>query len=216
MTAFPSLRCSVLVIFLALLFWRARRKDNTSLSKPFVRTEPGGCYGGKPQPVTSDSFTECVESHMAQLVDTRAAAGEQASTLMHERRARIRGQTRPVIGLVWFGRAEYVRILWPYLRRNLRSHGGVLAQLWVIAFTRDQADRAIAATWARECSEVRIVEPHNQHRCGRNDSDVWNRLVQNHRDAIFVRVDDDTVFVLDGTIEGQQTGTRTVDQKSAA
>lgn len=167
------------------------------------RTEPRGCYGGKPLPVPNDEFTKCISSRTTQLVDTHSVARQHpnSSALMHERRARIQRQARPIIGLVWYGRAEYVRILWPYLRRNVRSRGGVLSQLWVVVFTHDQADRAIAATWASECTEVRIIEPDNHNRCGRNDSDVWNRLVQGHRDAIFVRVDDDTVFVKDGTIE---------------
>ena len=55
------------------------------------RTEPRGCYGGKPLPVPNDEFTKCISSRTTQLVDTHSVARQHpnSSALMHERRARI-------------------------------------------------------------------------------------------------------------------------------
>ncbi|KAB5526428.1 hypothetical protein GE09DRAFT_1178171 [Coniochaeta sp. 2T2.1] len=102
-----------------------------------------------------------------------------------------------VIGLVFYGRRELVRILDCYLKRNLRENGGVLDEVVFAINTDDQDDLAYLEDLLKTSPKYSKHVPQGEY-----DSHWWfgNWEAVSERDAVYVKIDDDVVFVEDDTI----------------
>ncbi|CAE7340950.1 unnamed protein product [Symbiodinium sp. CCMP2592] len=116
-----------------------------------------------------------------------------------------------VVVVVFSGRRDRMRILMRYLRRDLRKHGGVV-------------DKIVFALWqytAKDLSYLKElvsssdgadgtfdIQDFSEQRWGRSriDADpISNRMVQlyksmNETDAVYVKVDDDVVYIAEHAI----------------
>ncbi|SPO03166.1 uncharacterized protein DNG_05848 [Cephalotrichum gorgonifer] len=100
-----------------------------------------------------------------------------------------------VIGLVFYGRRAFVRVLDCYLKRNLRENGGVLDQVIFSVRTDDVDDLAYLDA---------LIDTHPKYAKYVSGSGYkryvgsWE-AVKNPQ-AIYIKIDDDVVFVDDGAI----------------
>ena len=111
-----------------------------------------------------------------------------------------------VVLWVPYGRVETVRILQRYLVRNLRAHGGVVDRvlLFVNTLQPDAVQHALALR--RSHSEFALVKPPMWQRKKFQRMDTlyalhWAWAQLNASSALYLRVDDDVIFVEDGAIE---------------
>ena len=154
----------------------------------------------------------------AQAALFRQCVKDQASATLRPEPIDLRLLRRQVLGhtaahrlriVAWvpWGRMETVRILVPYLVRNLRNAGGVVDS--VLLFRNNPWDHAAhryAEELCRRHAEFAVVDPPDFHvrRFGQRETLwalnwAWMRL--NATDALYVRVDDDIVFIEDGAFE---------------
>ena len=179
----------------------SRRKVVDAQGQPFF------CKRGY-QSVRRDNMTRCIDRRL-EVFRSDQLETKKPPTLQHIRQSVLRtSPRRTVVGLVWFGREYYVRILKCFLERNLRSAGGILDALWLIMFTKKPSEIAMGEEWARQFPGEIIAKrpidtsPADLGRAPlRNDTDAWERIVQDHPDHVFIRIDDDVLFVKDGTFE---------------
>jgi len=100
-----------------------------------------------------------------------------------------------IIGLVFFGRKDRVKILKCYLERNLASNGGFLDKVYWVRNTRIEEDveylyEIVASNLAYK--QIKIKET-GFVRYGL----AWTTLKES---AIYVKIDDDIVFIVDDAI----------------
>ncbi|KAK5940386.1 hypothetical protein PMZ80_007806 [Knufia obscura] len=97
---------------------------------------------------------------------------------------------KKVVALLFAGRKQYVSILECYIRRNLVRNGGWLDEVVWIIHTQDQTDINFLEEIINEVPE------YTQH-IARSYHDAYSIL---ERDTIYVKIDDDVVFMEDHTI----------------
>eukprot|EP00884_Botryococcus_braunii_P021796 jgi/Botrbrau1/82/Bobra.0022s0072.1 len=113
-----------------------------------------------------------------------------------ERLKELRQQLRPlqVTALVFYGRRERFKILNSYLERNLVSAGGILHEVLLYLNTKTAEDieffKKIMACHPNVYSYTVTSEP--------NMLTVYRSLP---RDRLFVKIDDDIVYIHEGTLE---------------
>ena len=110
-----------------------------------------------------------------------------------------------VVLLIWYGREEYVRILRPYLLRETTMYGGVADEIWLSMstywFWPDDYD--VGMEWAANHPVVKTLCSKRLRKgckAGRHDSEVWEELLQNNQDTLFVRIDDDVMYIHQGAV----------------
>ena len=108
-------------------------------------------------------------------------------------------QGRSVVLVLYFGRERYMRILLPYLLRNLRQHGGIVDRIVMCMTTMVPQDRKYAATLTG-LPNVTLHEPPKDMLLMEQWLHFWN-LLRTDASAVYVKVDDDLLFIADGTIE---------------
>jgi hypothetical protein len=102
-----------------------------------------------------------------------------------------------VIGLVFYGRKEVVSILDCYLKRNMKDNGGILDEVIFAINTNNQDDLAYL-------EELLVTHPgYSKHVAeGEYDPRFWfsNWEAVSDPEAVYVKIDDDVVFIEDDTI----------------
>ena len=136
----------------------------------------------------------CTEHAMAyrspRLAEVRAAVD---STLL--------ARNMTVAVAVFWGRHRYVSILWRYLERNLRANGGIVDKLLLITHKRDSdAGFARAAEILRHATEKYPTSVFAVPFCDKPYGCAYDEILTDPR-AVYVKVDDDVVFVKDGSFE---------------
>eukprot|EP01012_Entosiphon_sulcatum_P013336 TRINITY_DN18599_c0_g1_i1.p1 TRINITY_DN18599_c0_g1~~TRINITY_DN18599_c0_g1_i1.p1 ORF type:complete len:457 (-),score=53.00 TRINITY_DN18599_c0_g1_i1:42-1412(-) len=183
-----------ILLFLAVLSVSTK---NTELTiDKLLRSLPPGV------PVVDEPLERCMQSRFEQLIARRRAS--EKDTSLQEMRDAVRNSPLEVEALLWYGRPVYVKILWPYLIRNLRRNGGVLHRIRIYAFVSAAVKSAtlFAKGLSSNTNDVvyrPFVAPSSEARVGLWRK-AWAELAAFPR-RIFIRVDDDIVFVADGTFE---------------
>lgn len=157
------------------------------------------------------TFSKCINDKTLKLVQQMQLAPPSLMpeiSLGHLAK-RVRGElsrggfhSRVVI-LVWFGRSKYAEILKPYLLRETNLYGGVADEIWLSMSTSSTEDYALGVKWSQSYPDtIKLLCSHKEQGCreGRHDAEVWEELLQPHRDTLFVRIDDDVVFVEQGAV----------------
>lgn len=108
--------------------------------------------------------------------------------------------TRPdrrIIGLIFYGRQDRVSILNCYLERNLRPQGGWLDEVHFVRNTNKQSDLTYLDTLVTSNPLYKIVDLPDPDNKDRRYEQSWELM---ERDAIYVKIDDDIVWIADDTI----------------
>lgn len=102
---------------------------------------------------------------------------------------------------IFWGRGRYVRILWPYLERNLLANHGIVGEVLLVTKNRDAEEGSKEARHILETAvakypgvvkEVPFCVP--AYGCAFTH-------VMNEPDRVYVKLDDDIIFIKDGSIE---------------
>lgn len=179
-----------------------------------VRSSKTGADMSSLPPSTNGSFDECIRSHVEELKDSMRTSPPPPPLASLTRMVRRELQrARPfskVVIIVWFGREKYVRILRPYLLRETTRYGGVADEIWLSMSTLLPSDYNVGMKWAAGYPDIiktlcskstrTAADALAGCRAGRHDAEVWNDLLQGYDDTLFVRIDDDTVFIHEGAV----------------
>lgn len=104
-----------------------------------------------------------------------------------------------IVGIVFYGRADRARILNCYLERNLPEHGGWLDEIVFVRNTRNTTDLEFLDTIVARNPRYKIWDLETINSTEPNDRfrEAWGKL---KRDTIYVKIDDDIVWLADDTI----------------
>ncbi|KAK4553815.1 hypothetical protein LTR86_008990 [Recurvomyces mirabilis] len=102
-----------------------------------------------------------------------------------------------VIALIFYGRADRIRILHCYLQRNLPEQGGWVDEVHFMQDTDNEDDLAYLHTLAASSPRYKLLDIDPVRAKEDKFSASWELL---ERDAIYVKIDDDLVFIADDTI----------------
>lgn len=110
-----------------------------------------------------------------------------------------RPENQTIFGLVFYGRADRVRILNCYLERNLPEQGGWLDEIHFVRNTNNSADLAYLDELLATHPRYKMIELPNVESSDANDRyrEAWSRL---QRDTVYVKIDDDVVWIADDAI----------------
>jgi hypothetical protein len=120
--------------------------------------------------------------------DTNKGAGDHVETLDPPQPGQVK-----IVGLVFFGRRDLVRVLDCYLRRNLRINGGLLDEVIFAINTDIKEDLDYLNNELLSFPYYRKFQANEHGYLGQ-----W--LAVDERDTIYVKIDDDVVFIEDDTI----------------
>eukprot|EP00884_Botryococcus_braunii_P002605 jgi/Botrbrau1/12345/Bobra.4_3s0017.1 len=111
------------------------------------------------------------------------------------RRLRDQFRTLKVSALIFYGRRDNVKILNSYLERNLHSSGGILHEVVFLRNTKNAAD-------LRFLDELLDCHPGVYRSQTIEPPHVFARVLHTlPRNRLYVKIDDDIVYIEDGTIE---------------
>lgn len=103
-----------------------------------------------------------------------------------------------IVGLVFYGRRQFVDILDCYLRRNLVSNGGMLDMVQFVVHTRNKADQRWLQNLVRRDHlegqyqlQLEDTDRSGWKQWGKGFSQIWKNLTD--PDTIYVKIDDDIV-----------------------
>jgi hypothetical protein len=180
-----------------------------SIPVPAAARPPLGRHQSQTVEERREGFYQCIEDE-ARVFTSHAM--RYRSPKLEEVRSAVRAELDKrgmgVTVAVFWGRNRYVRILWPYLKRNLRRNGGVIDHLlllqanqtWyegaVIKSSWDDGNRDLLAEMAAYDPEHIKYEPFCEGRFGCAYDEVLTNKSQ-----VYVKLDDDIVFVKDGSFE---------------
>ena len=96
---------------------------------------------------------------------------------------------------------RYVSILWPYLERNLRVNGGIVDEVLLITHQRDDEEGAAGARAILEAAVTKypgvvVAVPF----CRKPYGCAFNEILVDPN-AVYTKIDDDIVFIKDGSFE---------------
>ncbi|KAI1822407.1 hypothetical protein F4861DRAFT_540995 [Xylaria intraflava] len=98
--------------------------------------------------------------------------------------------------LIFYGRKRTVDLLDCYLQKNLAVNGGYLDEVWFMVHTDIQDDLEYLNDLIEKRAQYKFVDPG---KCsGFNYACMWNPVVEDR--TIFVKIDDDIVFIHPDTI----------------
>ncbi|EME38751.1 hypothetical protein DOTSEDRAFT_75482 [Dothistroma septosporum NZE10] len=115
-------------------------------------------------------------------------AGKHSSELKRPPNQRI-------VGLLFYGRPVYVEMLDCYVRKNLVSNGGWLDEVMFVADTTDRKDLAFLDQLVGQVPEYTQVRVHKDKG---NFLGQWRAA--NESDTIYVKIDDDLVWLADDAV----------------
>ncbi|KAI1496971.1 hypothetical protein F5X99DRAFT_424011 [Biscogniauxia marginata] len=101
-----------------------------------------------------------------------------------------------VKALIFYGRRRTVDFLDCYLTRNLVDNGGYLDEVWFMLHTDNQEDLAYLDRLVSQRRRYRIVNPGECQ--GSSYGCIWDPVVED--DTIYIKIDDDIVFIHPDTI----------------
>ncbi|KUJ12913.1 uncharacterized protein LY89DRAFT_699490 [Mollisia scopiformis] len=107
-----------------------------------------------------------------------------------------------LIGLVFFGRREMVKVLDCYLKRNLKDNGGLLDQVIFTVHTDNEEDLAYLEDL------LKTSPRYSKHIQTQTYSDGWytaNWEPVKDPKAVYIKIDDDVVFIENKTISAVVT-----------
>ncbi|KAI9804742.1 MAG: hypothetical protein M1825_001110 [Sarcosagium campestre] len=104
-----------------------------------------------------------------------------------------------VVGLVFFGRKRFVSILDCYLKRNLAVNGGILDEVQFIRRTQDKEDLAYLDELLASSSSYGLANVTDVERI-EDYASTWDNL-QLDKETIYIKIDDDVIFIEDNTLE---------------
>ena len=102
---------------------------------------------------------------------------------------------------VFWGRGRYVKILWPYIERNLAANMGIVGEVLLITHNRDfpegkhEARDILDSGVARYPGVVKEV-PF----CSQPYGCAFDKIM-NQTDRVYIKLDDDIIFIKDGSFE---------------
>ena len=149
-----------------------------------------------PAPVNTSQWLQCMLDELAELRQRSGAryTSPPLAAITAAVNAGLQQRNKFVSAAVFWGRTRYVEVLWPYLARNLRVNGGVLDEVLLACDgTCDASVRAEAV--AAYPSFVRVANvSHLPY------TSVFSSILTNDS-ALYIKLDDDIVFIKDGTFE---------------
>ncbi|KAI1638642.1 hypothetical protein F4809DRAFT_239335 [Biscogniauxia mediterranea] len=98
--------------------------------------------------------------------------------------------------LIFYGRRRTVDFLDCYLSQNLVDNGGYLDEVWFMIHTDNQDDLAYLDRLVARRERYRIVNPGECQ--GSSYGCIWDPVVED--DTIYIKIDDDIVFIHPDTI----------------
>jgi hypothetical protein len=102
---------------------------------------------------------------------------------------------------IFWGRGRYVRILWPYIERNLLANQGVVGEVLLITFSRDSGD---GEKEARDILEDAVAKYPGVVKevpfCPAPYGCAFDKIM-NEPDRVYIKLDDDIIFIKDGSFE---------------
>jgi hypothetical protein len=105
---------------------------------------------------------------------------------------------RNIIAYVFYGRREFTKILFRYLDSNLRINGGILDKILLIdhllGSEKVENKKYLTEYLAKHKTGYELVEPIGDHQF----TQLYSIL---HDDDLVFKIDDDTVFISNGTFE---------------
>jgi len=105
---------------------------------------------------------------------------------------------RNIIALVFYGRRKSASILFRYLDRNLKINGGILDKIVIAVRTENKEDLSYLESFLKTnknskcCYERKYFNPKDGYKI------VYTVL---HNDDLVFKIDDDVVFISNGTFE---------------
>ncbi|KAJ9662742.1 hypothetical protein H2198_001191 [Neophaeococcomyces mojaviensis] len=104
-----------------------------------------------------------------------------------------RPENQTIIGLVFYGRQDRVRLLNCYLERNLPEQGGWLDEVHFVRNTNNETDLAYLDELLATHSRYKMLNLKNNASTDNIDRyrDAWGLI---NRDTIYVKIDDDVVW----------------------
>lgn len=99
-----------------------------------------------------------------------------------------------IIGLVFYGRRQFVSVLDCYLKRNLAKNGGLLDEVIFVAKTDDQEDLDFLDSLL---AGEPLYSSYHVNSTGLDFSQMYKSCV---RGNIYIKIDDDILFIDDRTI----------------
>jgi len=169
-------------------------------------------YVSSPEYNSPEPFMSCIDRERKRFVSQmernppRQPDETHLSKLSNQIRNELAGGTpySKIVILVWFGRTRNANILKPYLLRETTAFGGVADEIWLSMSTSTEEDFDLGQNWATSYPEVvKLLCSKNSPmgcKAGRHDAEVWEKLVQPYANTLFVRVDDDIVYIERGAI----------------
>ncbi|KAI0970167.1 hypothetical protein F4678DRAFT_148884 [Xylaria arbuscula] len=98
--------------------------------------------------------------------------------------------------LIFYGRKRTVDFLDCYLQQNLAVNGGYLDEIWFMVHTDIEDDLAYLEELVKQREQYKIVTPGECQ--GFNYACMWDPVTED--DTIYVKIDDDIVFIHPDTI----------------
>ncbi|KAI0021245.1 hypothetical protein F4780DRAFT_770317 [Xylariomycetidae sp. FL0641] len=178
-----------LMVVLCLVLWAAGPPGD------MYRPSPSAAAAAAPE-VPGQCTTWPVDRHgeyEPQALPAAAAAPARNLTRYAPRGGWRKPAGIAVKGLVFYGRRRTVDFLDCYLQQNLAANGGYLDEVWFMVHTDDAADLAWleAVVAARRDGRYKIVRPGPCQ--GSSYGCIWDPVVED--DTIYVKIDDDIVFI---------------------
>ena len=111
---------------------------------------------------------------------------------------KIKHKIRNIIAYVFFGRREYTKILFRYLESNLKENGGILNKILLyehlLGTEKEENKKYLTEYLAKQKTGYELM--------GDTDDSTFNKLYSVlHDDDLVFKIDDDTVFIANGTFE---------------
>ena len=111
---------------------------------------------------------------------------------------KIKHKIRNVIAYVFFGRREFMKILFRYLDSNLKENGGILDKIvlseHLLGSEKEQNKKYLTEYLANHKTGYELIGQIGDHQF----TQLYTIL---HDDDLVFKIDDDTVFVANGTFE---------------
>ena len=111
---------------------------------------------------------------------------------------KIKHKIRKIIAYIFYGRREFMKILFPYLDSNLKVNGGILDKIvlceHLLGPEKEKNKEYLTEYLTKHKTGYELVGPIGDH----HFTQLYSIL---HDDDLVFKIDDDTVFIANGTFE---------------
>ncbi|KAI9890760.1 MAG: hypothetical protein M1814_003690 [Vezdaea aestivalis] len=207
----PILAASLFVIFLFYIFPDPRHStqrltapkppplSSNEYDLPDKPPAPSQGHEYNSEPYTEDSEWHLHDSDTEHTTSSSTTPTPTTETLAPSNTAPVLPTSTPtaIIGLIFYGRRDRVSILNCYLKRNLKSNGGVLDGVHFVLNTRDEEDlRYIRALVDHEPSYSLIAGGQFSH-ADMRFADLYRTIDSG---TLYIKMDDDIIYIGPETI----------------